>query len=395
MKIRILIGSVAVLSAISFAVAKVELCRGNYHSESAARKQLAKFAGGYSDLAAWKKRAKTVRQGMLRGMGLDAPPKKSDLKPIVVNKRTHKGYTVENVAFESLPGFFVTGNLYRPTGEPGAKSCAGILSPHGHFRDSKGDGGGRFRADMQKRCATLARMGAVVLSLDMVGWGESTQYPHRGAKTLTLQTWNGIRAIDFLYSLKEVDPKRIGITGASGGGTQTFVLTAVDDRISVSIPCVMVSAHFFGGCSCESGMPIHKSAAHETNNADIAALAAPRPQLLISNGKDWTKNTPKVEFPYIRGVYKLCGAESKVENLHLAKEGHDYGTSKRNGAYAFFAKHLKLTAGKVRKTDGTFDETPVVIENKKTLTVFTEKHPRPTRAVKGQAEVEALLKPAK
>ncbi|MDP6544931.1 MAG: acetylxylan esterase [Phycisphaerae bacterium] len=386
MKFMILIGLVTVLSAMSLAAAKVELCRGNYHSEAAARKQLAKFAGGYSDLAGWKKRAATVRQGMLRGMGLDSPPKKCDLKPIITNKRTRKGYTVENVAFESLPGFFVTGNLYRPIGAK-AKSCAGILSPHGHFRDRGGDGGGRFRPSMQTRCATLARMGTVVLSMDMVGWGEATQYPHRGAKTLTLQTWNGIRAIDFLYSLKEVDPKRIGITGASGGGTQTFVLTAVDDRVSVSIPCVMVSAHFFGGCSCESGMPIHKSAAHETNNADIAALAAPRPQLLISNGKDWTKNTPKVEMPYIKNVYKLCGAESKVANLHLAKEGHDYGPSKRNGAYAFFAKHLKL------KAPG--DEGTITIEDKKTLTVFTDESPRPKHAVKGAGAVEALLKSTK
>ena len=395
MKFRILIGSVAVLSAISMAAAKVELCRGNYHSEAAARAQLAKFAGGYSDQDGWKKRAKIVRQGMLRGMGLDTPPEKCDLKPIIINKRTRNGYTVENVAFESLPGFFVTGNLYRPLGGGGAKSCAGILSPHGHFRDSKGDGGGRFRADMQKRCATLARMGAVVLSLDMVGWGEATQYPHKGPKTLTLQTWNGIRAIDFLGTLKEVDPKRIGITGASGGGTQTFVLTAVDDRVTVSIPVVMVSSHFFGGCSCESGMPIHKSAAHETNNADIAALAAPRPQLIISNGKDWTKNTPKVEYPYIQNVYKLCGAESKVANLHLAKEGHDYGISKRTGAYEFFAKHLKLTADKIRKTDGSFDETPVVIEDKKTQMVFTDTHPRPKHAVNGPAAVEALLNPGK
>jgi len=386
MKYRILIGLLAAVSVTAIAADKVQLCRGKYHSESAAKAQLAKFAAGYSDQASWKKRAETVRQGMLVGMGLDTPPKKCDLKPIVTNKRTHKGYTVENVGFESLPDYFVTGNLYRPAGAK-AKSCAGILSPHGHFRDRNGDGGGRFRPSMQIRCATLAKMGAVVLSMDMVGWGEAMQYPHRGAKTLTLQTWNGIRAIDFLETLKEVDPKRIGITGASGGGTQTFVLTAVDDRVAVSVPCVMVSAHFFGGCSCESGMPIHKSATHETNNADIAALAAPRPQLLISDGKDWTKNNPKVEYPYIKGVYKLYGAESKIENLHLAKEVHDYGPSKRKGAYKFFAKHLKL------KTPG--DEATIKIEDKKTLTVFTDKNPRPKYAVNGAAAVEALLTPAK
>ena len=386
MKLSILIVSVALLSTMSAAADKAVLCRGNYHSQAAAKAQLAKFAGEYSDQTAWKKRAAIVRQGMLGGMGLDSPPKKCELKPIVINKRTHKGYSVQNVAFESLPGYFVTGNLYRPLGEIRARSCAGIISAHGHFGDRGGDGGGRFRADMQKRCATLARMGAVVLSLDMVGWGEATQYPHRGRKTLALQTWNGIRAIDFLYTLKEVDPKRIGVTGASGGGTQTFVLTAVDDRVAVSIPVVMVSAHFFGGCSCESGMPIHKSSTHETNNADIAALAAPRPLLLISDGKDWTKNNPKVEFPYIQNIYKLCGSESKVANLHLAKEGHDYGPSKRNGAYAFFAKHLKLKA---------VDEAEIVIEDKKTQMVFTEKNPMPKHAVNGLAAVEALLKPAK
>ena len=358
---------------------ELELCQGNYHSEAAARHQLAEFARSYSKLSEWKSRARRIRKGILRGAELLPLPKKHALHPIIHSKRTYRGYTVENAAFESYPGFFVTGNLYRPSTSEGP--FAGILYPHGHFNEP--NGGGRFRDDMQKRCATLTRMGAVVFSYDMVGWGESKKagWRHDRSIVLKLQLWNSIRVIDFLTSLKDVDPRRIGVTGASGGGTQTFLLTAVDDRIAVSIPVVMVSAHFFGGCKCESGMPIHRSRSHETNNADIAALAAPRPQLIISCGSDWTKNTPKVEFPYIRNVYRLYGAEPSVENLHLANEAHNYGPSKRAGAYRFFAKHLGLSLDKVRKKDGSIDESDIEIEKEEAMYVFGPEHPMPAHAV--------------
>jgi hypothetical protein len=367
---------------------KPQLCRGHYHSEEAAKEQLARFGKSYSNLGEWKARAERIREGILRGAELQPMAEKCVLNPVIHSRREYRGYTVENAAFESLPGFFVTGNLYRPRGQKGP--FAGVLCPHGHFRDPNDFG--RFRKDMQKRCATLARTGAVVFCYDMVGWGESDQVTHKHPKALTLQLLNGIRALDFLLSLKEVDPKRIGVTGASGGGTQTFLLTAVDDRVAVSVPVVMVSAHFFGGCRCESGMPIHKSHTHETNNAEIAALAAPRPQLIVSDGKDWTKNTPDVEFPYIRNVYRLYGAEDLVENLHFPDEGHDYGLSKRIGAYKFLANHLGLSLAKVATADGSINESDIVVEKPEAMHVFTPDHPRPAHAVSGQAAVEALLK---
>jgi dienelactone hydrolase len=355
------------------------LCVGDYQTEDEAKQQLIRFSESYSNLVGWENRAGMIREGILKGAELSPLPEKVRINPIYRNSRTYEGYTVVNVAFESTPGVFVTGSVYKPTGMEG--KVPAILCPHGHW--SKDGDYGRYRPDMQKRCATLAKMGAVVLSLDMVGYGEMRQvgWIHRHPKTLKLQLWNSIRAVDFLCSLSEVDEGRIGVTGASGGGTQTFLLAAVDDRIAVSVPAVMVSAHFFGGCVCESGMPIHRSADHETSNVEISALAAPNPQLIISDGGDWTKNVPEVEFPYIQNIYKLYGKSDLVENAHFPDEGHDYGYSKRKAMYPFMAGHLGLDLNKVLGENGEIDETGVVIEEPYELHVFNSTFPFPFTAV--------------
>jgi len=359
------------------------LCMGAHWSEDEANLMMKEFGSEWDDLASWEKRAEIIRNGIIDGMQLEKMPSiEGNFHPVIRNTREMDGYLVENIVIESFPGFYITGNLYRPL-QPKEKNPA-ILCPHGHAPDK------RFKEDVQIRSAVLARMEAIVFAYDMIGYGESHQVNHRIPIALLLQTWNSKRVLEYLLSRPDVDPDRIGMTGGSGGGTQTFVLTAIDKRIKVSVPAVQVSAHFFGGCICESGMPIHKSDHHQTNNVEIAALCAPRPLLLISNGGDWTRNTPRIEYPYIRNVYALYNAEHRVENVHLPAEKHDYGYSKRVAAYNFLAHHLKLNSNVIPYRNGYIEDF-VTLLNPDQLRVFDQDHSLPEEALMGYDAIRGAL----
>ena len=222
-----------------------DLCQGAYYSEAQGAQVLHDLGSQYHDRASWEQRATIIRQGIVAGAELEHMPR----QPLTVLRTGVKnlpGYSVENIAIETLPGYWLTGNLYRPADTTVA--MAGILSPHGHFHNPDG----RFQPDQQKLCATLSRMGATVFTYDMIGYGDNTQCTHEIPKALKLQTYNSLRALDFLLSLSNIDTARIAVTGASGGGTQTILLTALDNRVKVSVPVVMVSAHFLAAASAKA-----------------------------------------------------------------------------------------------------------------------------------------------
>jgi hypothetical protein len=360
------------------------LCMDAYWTEAEGKAFLDQQKKSYTNAGEWEKRAEEIRAQILKGAELEKFPPKCPLNPIIGEKRVYDGYQVQNVAFESLPGVYVTGSLYTSTEATG--SLAGILSPHGHWTDTADYG--RYRADSQKRFAEMARMGAMVFGYDMVGFGQLAEFGwiHEHPKVLKLQTWNSIRAVDFLISMG-ADPKRIACTGESGGATQTFLLTAVDDRVAVSVPVVQVSAHFFGGCQCESGMPIHKAKNFQTNNVEIAALAAPRPMMIVSDGDDYTKNCATLEYPHLKYIYGLLGKPELVENADFPTEKHGYDYSKRAAVYPFLAKHLGLDLSKAVNPDGSLKEEGIVIEEQKALYAFDEKHPFPEKGIRKNDDV--------
>ncbi len=351
---------------------KVELCQGAYLTEEAAVEKLKEFSATFSNKKEWEKRAVKIRAQIKKGAELDKIPQSDWNFPIKIThgeKYQMIGYTVENIGLELKPGYIVHGNIYMPDSITG--KVPAILNPHGHWFE--GADYGRFRPDMQYRCSAFAKMGAIAINWDMYGTGEDVAHKHHSPEALTMQTFNTLRILDYISSLPQTDTDRIIITGASGGGTQTFIAAAIDDRFDISVPTVMVSAYFYGGCVCESGKPIHKSANFETNNVEIAACFAPKPQLLNSDGDDWTKNVPDVEFPYIKNIYKLYGAEDNIENAHFIDEVHNYGISKRKATYHFLAKHAALKLNNILDKNGEIDESFVLLLDTTQLKVFPER----------------------
>jgi dienelactone hydrolase len=293
---------------------------------------------GFSSREAWEQRKAVLRNQVLVSAGLSPMPEKTPLHAQVFGKIEGKDYTIEKVLLEPLPGFYLGGNLYRPRN--GRSKHPGILNPQGHWPYGRLENEPLYSAPSLG--ISFARQGYVVFAYDMVGYNDTIQVAHRFGSAeqrlwsfgpLGLQLWDSIRALDFLASLDDVDARRLGITGASGGGTQTFLLTAVDDRIQFASPVNMVSAIMQGGDLCENAPGLRIN----TSNVEIAAMFAPKPMLLVSATGDWTRNVPREEYPAIKKIYELYGKGNQVEVVQI-DEQHNFNRLSREAVYRFFAR---------------------------------------------------------
>ncbi len=291
--------------------------------------------------------------------------------------RKKDGYTVRNFALETLPGLYVCGSVYAPAGK-GVHPL--ILCPNGHFAD------GRYNPDLQTRMATLARMGAVVVGWDLFGWGESEWQVGKASHTLAvaqpMQLMNGLLIMDWILQRRDIDHTRVAVNGGSGGGTHCVMLTLLDERITAACPVASFCSHFDGGCPCESGMGTALCGGG-TCNAEYAALFAPKPLGVVSDGGDWTHTVPVLEYPYLQRIYGFYNAAERVTNYHYPGDRHDFGINKRNAVYDFFAKVFGLDSACI-------DESRVEIETAAALQSFGSPERLPEGAVRSMDELRTL-----
>lgn len=308
----------------------------------------------YNNKEQWEARRDSLRREVRQRLELDAFLDSCVLgKPLLSKVRKHDGYTTQNICIELTPGQHLFGTIYSPSGKgQKAKKHALIICPDGHWPM-------RYRKDEQQRLGTLARMGAVCVDFDLYGWGESEKEvgaeAHHSSRAHVYQAACGYVLLDYmLKNRKDIDPERVGVMGGSGGGTHTVLLSLLDERVTASAPVVHLASHFDGGCPCESGKPV-QLAAGGTCEPELAAVIAPKPMLIVSDGGDWTSSVPTLEFPYLQRIYGFYNAKDKVRNVHLPNERHDFKENKRKAVYDFFIDVFQLDASML-------DESKITIE---------------------------------
>ncbi len=300
-----------------------------------------------------------VRQKIQQCFGLW--PEKTPLNPRVTGVIDRDTYTIEKIIFESRPNFPVTANLYLPKG--GKSPRPGVVGTCGHSTNGKASDG--YQAFAQN----LARQGYVCLIYDPIGQGERLQYvdekfkPRRGVGTSehlyagnqqflvgeffgAWRAWDGIRALDYLLTRPEVDPKHVGVTGNSGGGTMTTWLCGVEQRWTMAAPSCFVTT-FRRNLENELPADTEQCPPHALalglDHSDFIAALAPKPVVLLGKEKDFF-DARGIEEAYARlkRLYKLLGAEENI-SLFIGPTYHGYTQENREAMYHWFNHVTKVS----------------------------------------------------
>ena len=295
---------------------------------------------------------KKLREELTRSLGLELLPKRPNLHVRDVGTVSRDGYHIEKIVFQSLPGVSVPAHVYVPNG---IKSRApAVLFYVGHWwPDAK------TKPDFQAFCINMARLGFVVLTWDPFGQGERgiSSRDHRRTESLVVGVaQQGIAeyetrcALQYLLTRKDVDPERIGMTGASGGGYNTWITAGLDDRIKVAVPVVGTS-EFFEQISVARPLDWYHGSEHchyvpglirYANNHEFVAMAAPKPLMIIAASHDQSFPIAGVKtiYSYGRDLYRSYDVPDKIGFFEDTEEGHGYQKRKREAAYGWFLRYL-------------------------------------------------------
>jgi len=273
---------------------------------------------------------RNLRRKLLSCAGLDPLPKRVDLDVHSSRTLDHEWCTIKRVYYQLWPNVYSSGLLYMPRKFVDRPAPA-VLCPHGHGSD------GNANARVQKRCLTLAKMGYVVLATTQNHYEDAAI----GFSHQTLMIWNNIRGLDYLQSLPQVDGKRIGCAGNSGGGLQTQMLVAVDDRVKAAtisgLTCDYREIVFPGRSHCRCNH--FPNIMRYTDEPEISTLGLPTPVQYLTMD-DWTKSFPRNNYPTIRRLYEANGLKGRTDCKYWPTR-HVYDKPKRERTYWWMEKWLR------------------------------------------------------
>ena len=321
------------------------------------------YMDGIQSKEDWLRQRPAFEEEYLYMLGLSPMPEKTPLEATVTGTLEGDGYEVEMIHYQSSPGLYVTGNLYRPALVRPGEKLPTILYVCGHaMRGRNGN-----KTAYQSNGIWFARHGYVCLVIDTLQRGEIKGVHHgtyshnrwwwhsRGYTSAGVECWNGIRGIDYLTTRSDVDSERIGVTGISGGGAVSFWLAAADERLKVAVPISgmadlpsylsdqVINEH----CDC---MFMHNT--YEWSWGRIGAMVAPRPLLFVNSNQDpiFPMNANERVINRLESFYSLFGAGDRVDSV-VSIGGHAYREDVRKATYRFMNIYLKNDSSSVNDSE--------------------------------------------